>query len=92
MLAEVLGADTLRDRVKIYATDVDEEALERARHGLYSEKEVASVPEETKRIRFIEGTSARTFSARSDSRGLGAPKLVPCAAASATARTISGCA
>ena len=53
---------------------------------------VASVPEETNRIRFIDGTKARTFSARSDSRGLGAPKLVPCAAASAIARTISGCA
>ncbi|HEX3606959.1 MAG TPA: CheR family methyltransferase [Candidatus Dormibacteraeota bacterium] len=46
VLAEALGADALRDRVKIYATDVDEDALERARHGLYSAKEAGSVPQE----------------------------------------------
>ena len=33
VLAEALGIDAFRDRVKIYATDVDEEALARARHG-----------------------------------------------------------
>jgi len=42
---------------------------------------VASVPELTKRIFRIEGTSARTFSARTLSRAVGAPKLVPSAAA-----------
>jgi two-component system CheB/CheR fusion protein len=43
VLAELLGADQYRDRVKIYATDVDESALSRARAGVYSEREVAGV-------------------------------------------------
>ena len=36
--AEALGADTVRERVKIYATDVDEEALNQARLARYSHK------------------------------------------------------
>jgi two-component system CheB/CheR fusion protein len=36
MLAETLGAGDFRRRVKIYATDVDEEALTQARHASYS--------------------------------------------------------
>jgi two-component system CheB/CheR fusion protein len=42
--AEVMGEEEMRDRVKIYATDVDEEALARARHGTYSAKELEGVP------------------------------------------------
>jgi two-component system CheB/CheR fusion protein len=34
----------LRERVKIYATDVDEEALAKARHAQYTTKEVENVP------------------------------------------------
>ena len=44
VLAEALGADAFRDRVKIYATDVDEEALARARQAVYGAKEVQGVP------------------------------------------------
>ncbi|HJT62522.1 MAG TPA: CheR family methyltransferase [Burkholderiales bacterium] len=40
MLAESLGWEAFRERVKIYATDVDEEALAQARQGSYSVKEV----------------------------------------------------
>ena len=36
VLAEALGVDRLRSSVKIYATDVDEEALDQARHAAYS--------------------------------------------------------
>jgi two-component system CheB/CheR fusion protein len=32
ILAEILGVEKFRQRVKIYATDVDEEALNQARH------------------------------------------------------------
>ena len=32
--------------MKIYATDVDEEALAEARHALYTPKQLADVPEE----------------------------------------------
>jgi two-component system CheB/CheR fusion protein len=45
-LAEILGADQFRDRVKIYATDVDDDALTQARQGTYGERAVAGVPED----------------------------------------------
>jgi two-component system, chemotaxis family, CheB/CheR fusion protein len=43
-LAEALGATAFRDRVKIYATDVDEEALARARLAQYEDRELAELP------------------------------------------------
>jgi two-component system CheB/CheR fusion protein len=46
ILASVMGEEQFRERVKIYATDVDEEALEVARHASYSAKQVESVPQE----------------------------------------------
>lgn len=46
LLAEALGPDDFRARVKIYATDVDEEALTYARQASYSEREVRGLPEE----------------------------------------------
>jgi two-component system, chemotaxis family, CheB/CheR fusion protein len=46
VLAEMLGVEEFRSRVKIYATDVDEEALTVARQATYGEREVAGVPEE----------------------------------------------
>ena len=46
VLAEMLGPAEFRDRVKIYATDVDEEALTYARHGSYTEREIRGVPAE----------------------------------------------
>lgn len=44
VLAEAVGAERFRDRVKIYATDVDEEALAEARAATYDAKAVESVP------------------------------------------------
>ena len=46
LLAEELGLDDYRQRVKIYATDVDEEALTEARAASYDAKAVESVPPE----------------------------------------------
>ncbi|MGY1603123.1 CheR family methyltransferase [Geodermatophilus sp. SYSU D00815] len=43
VLAQVLGADEFRQRVKIYATDVDEEALAQARQGVFTEREMAGL-------------------------------------------------
>jgi two-component system, chemotaxis family, CheB/CheR fusion protein len=40
VLAEALGPDDFRDRVKIYATDVDEEALASARQASYTQREL----------------------------------------------------
>ena len=45
ILAETLGEKAFRQRVKIYATDVDEEALNEARHASYSAKALEAVPE-----------------------------------------------
>ena len=46
VLAELLGIEDFRDRVKIYATDVDEEALAQARQATYTETELEGVPAE----------------------------------------------
>jgi len=46
VLAEALGAAEFRDRVKIYATDVDDEALAYARHGAYTASEVEGLPDD----------------------------------------------
>src|SRR5262249_50337217 len=45
LLAEAIGRDAFRDRVKIYATDADEQALNQARAAAYTEKELAGVPQ-----------------------------------------------
>ena len=46
MLAEALGLDAFRERVKIYATDVDEQALSIARQATYNATEVEGVAAE----------------------------------------------
>ncbi|MDZ8066731.1 MAG: CheR family methyltransferase [Nostoc sp. DedQUE08] len=46
LMAQILGAEEFRQRVKIYATDVDEDALNQARQAVYSEKDVQSIPDE----------------------------------------------
>jgi two-component system CheB/CheR fusion protein len=46
MLAELLGVEEFRRRVKVYATDVDEEGLAQARQASYSDRDVASLPTE----------------------------------------------
>jgi two-component system CheB/CheR fusion protein len=43
LLAETLGAEQFRQRVKIYATDVDEEALAQARTALFTEREMTGL-------------------------------------------------
>ena len=44
VLARVMGEPAFRERVKIYATDVDEEALDLARHGAYVPRQIEDVP------------------------------------------------
>jgi two-component system CheB/CheR fusion protein len=44
LLAEALGRDGFRDRVKIYATDADDQALNQARAAGYTEAQVTGVP------------------------------------------------
>jgi two-component system CheB/CheR fusion protein len=54
MTAEALGPDVTRERVKIYATDVDEEALNQARQARYTARQVEGVPSELL-ARYFEG-------------------------------------
>jgi len=53
LLAEQLGQDAYRERVKIYATDVDEEALTWARQATYTPERIEPVPEDL-RERYFE--------------------------------------
>jgi two-component system CheB/CheR fusion protein len=46
VLAELLGIEEFRERVKVYATDVDNEALTQARQASYSQRELEFVPPE----------------------------------------------
>src|SRR5438874_6440026 len=46
ILAEELGVEAFRRRVKIYASDVDEDALMQARHAIYTASQVEDVPPE----------------------------------------------
>jgi two-component system CheB/CheR fusion protein len=58
ILAEALGVTEFRDRVKIYATDLDEEALNYARQGSYAAKEVANIPPDLL-AKYFEDTGQR---------------------------------
>ena len=53
LFAETIGRDAFRDRVKIYATDVDEEELTVARAGTYSDRDTDGLPAEL-RERYFE--------------------------------------
>jgi two-component system CheB/CheR fusion protein len=44
VLAEAIGPEAYRNRVKIYATDLDEDALAKARSAAYSHREVHGIP------------------------------------------------
>ncbi|MBV9424415.1 MAG: PAS domain-containing protein, partial [Solirubrobacterales bacterium] len=57
-LAEHLGPEAFRNRVKIYATDIDEDALDHARHGAYLPHQIEDVPRDALE-RFFERTDQR---------------------------------
>ena len=46
ILCEAMGESAFKARVKIYATDVDEEALQRARHAAYPAQAIEGIPPE----------------------------------------------
>lgn len=58
VLAEALGVEQFRSRVKIYGTDIDEEALNQARQGSYGSSQVVDVPS-TLLERYFEQTDRR---------------------------------
>jgi two-component system CheB/CheR fusion protein len=61
VLTEALGPDQFRERVKIYATDLDEEALHQARAGSYDLRALADVPEHLRDIYFESTGTKRAF-------------------------------
>ncbi len=66
VFARVMGDAAFRERVKIYATDVDEEALDQARHGAYLPRQIEDIPRDALE-RFFEQTDQR-FVFRKDLR------------------------
>jgi two-component system, chemotaxis family, CheB/CheR fusion protein len=58
LLAEAVGPDEFRQRVKIYATDIDEDALSDARAASYDARAVESVPPDL-RERYFEHAGGR---------------------------------
>jgi two-component system CheB/CheR fusion protein len=66
LLAEAMGIDAFRHQVKVYATDLDNEALAEARQAVYADKDLEGLPEGF-RDRYFEASGTRwTF--RSDLR------------------------
>ncbi|GAB2575665.1 chemotaxis protein CheR [Paractinoplanes abujensis] len=58
VLAELIGLEAFKDRVKIYATDVDEEQLNDARQATYGDREMEAVPPELAE-RYFEPVNGR---------------------------------
>jgi two-component system CheB/CheR fusion protein len=66
-LAEVLGDDAVRERVKVYATDLDDDALTQARQAAYPAGALEAVPEPL-RAKYFEPASGGRFAFRADLR------------------------
>ncbi len=62
LLAEAMGRDEFRARCKVYATDVDEDALAFARHAKYSRQAVEAVPADLRKKYFGEVEGAYVVS------------------------------
>ncbi|HYW30193.1 MAG TPA: CheR family methyltransferase [Gemmatimonas sp.] len=66
-LAEEMGIEAFRRRVKIYATDADDATLAHARLGTYEARHLEEVPTEI-RDRYFERTRDNRYAFRSDLR------------------------
>ena len=61
VLAEAMGMHEFRERVKIYATDVDDDALTRARQATYAGPEMDGVPSDLLEKYFEESNNRYAF-------------------------------
>ena len=61
LFAEAMGADQFRERVKIYATDVDEEELAVARQASYTERQMQNVPPDLQQKYFAHTNGRWSF-------------------------------
>ncbi len=59
LLAEAMGRPAFLARVKIYATDVDEEALDEARQGIYTGDDMKAVPEDLAERYFTSNSTGK---------------------------------
>jgi two-component system CheB/CheR fusion protein len=66
ILADLLGQEQYRERVKIYGTDIDEDALSYARSAIYTAKELEGVPAELRQKYFTRAD--KRFAFRTDLR------------------------
>jgi two-component system, chemotaxis family, CheB/CheR fusion protein len=66
LLAEALGEHAYKNRVKIYATDIDDEALAQARDATFTAKQLAEINEDLRERYFQPSNGAYAF--RSDLR------------------------
>src|SRR4051794_18325527 len=60
-LYEAMGEDAFKSRVKIYATDLDDDALAAARHGVYTNDPVKPIPSEFLERYFEPNTRGLAF-------------------------------
>ena len=67
ILAELLGIEEFKKRVKIYATDIDEEALAEARQAQYTAKQLKAIPPELKN-KYFEPINNGAFTFNSELR------------------------
>src|SRR6267142_2020826 len=58
LFAEAMGTEQFRERVKIYATDVDEEELAIARQAMYTDRQIDEVPADL-RDKYFDRASER---------------------------------
>jgi two-component system CheB/CheR fusion protein len=68
VLDEALGTDQFLERVKIYATDLDEDALKQARLGAYDARALADIPERLRETYFEPETYGTKRAFRRDLR------------------------
>jgi len=69
LLGEALGEGPYRDRVKIYATDIDDDALSAARHASYTEKQIDAVPPSL-RHKYFDRAGSRWLFKKEHRRGV----------------------
>src|SRR4029079_6395274 len=58
LFAEAMGSEIVRERVKIYATDVDEDALATARQAAYTDRQIEDVAEDL-RAKYFDHQNGR---------------------------------
>ena len=61
LFADAIGLDGVRDRLKVYATDIDEEALDQARQAVYSGRELESLPPAMAERYFEDGPGGKVL-------------------------------